>query len=232
MKLFLSQAWQITDEQYKKLELLNKLFQEENKKINLSAIREENQIWEKHFYDSLLAAEFFQNSQKIIDLGSGGGFPLLILAIIFPEKNFFGLESVGKKCLAMEKFAKKLKLKNVKIICDRAENIGQDKNFREQFDTVTARAFTAHNSLLELALPLLKIGGKIISFRGPNHTEDEIKITQKMGAKIKKMSKKNLPSGDKREFWIIEKTKKTEKKFPRKIGIPQKKPLKLSDFRP
>lgn len=228
MHTFLSGAYPVSNQQFEKLNQLFELFQAENQKINLSAIREEKAVWEKHFYDSLLAAEFLQNANKIIDLGSGGGFPLLVLAIIFPEKTFFGTESVGKKVQAMEKFSKELGLKNVQILNQRIEEIGQKPKYREQFDAIIARAFAPHPVLLEMALPLLKINGEIISFRGPNFDEEDKLLPAPMGAKIEKIVHKKLPAGDERSFWIIKKTKKTSKHFPRAVGIPNKKPLSLT----
>ena len=120
----------ISDEKWNKFNELFRLFVAKNKEINLSAIRTEQEIWEKHFLDSFLGFEFLSNSKDIIDLGSGGGFPLLPLAILFPEKNFFGVESVGKKCNALEEFISVLGLKNVNILnhSKRASEVFRAKN--------------------------------------------------------------------------------------------------------
>ena len=222
---FFQEAYSVSQKHCQIFEQLFSLFQEENKKINLSSLKIEKEIWEKHFYDSLLAAEFLEKENKILDLGSGGGFPLLPLAIIFPQKTFFSIESVQKKCRVLEKFCQILKLKNVHILAQRAEQLAFKKDLREQFDCVTARAFAPFSPLLEIALPFLKIKGKLISFRSSKKIGHEKKLIDFFEAKLSKIVFKKLPRGDKRELWIIEKQKVSPVKFPRKSGIPQKRPF-------
>jgi len=229
-KSFFCSAYTISDDQFAKFNHLLGLFDEKNKQMNLSAIREENDIWDKHFFDSLLAAEFLKNAKNILDLGTGGGFPILPLAIIFPDKKFCGVESVQKKCVAVEGFVKDLNMHNVKMFCDRAEDLAHRKDLRENFDIVTARAFAKFPVLLEIGLPFLKVGGFLLAFRGSDNDKDDFVLTEKLGGKVINVAKRNLQNGDDRQIWIIEKVKISDKKYPRKVGMPKKQPLGLKDF--
>jgi len=208
-----------SEEKVQKLRKIVANFLLENQKINLSAIREEKAIWEKHVFDSLQAVEILakSNSKKILDIGTGGGFPGLVLAAIFPEKSFFLLDSVKKKIDAVQKIAEKSMIKNVNFLVSRAENIAWDKKFREKFDFVVSRAAAIFPIILELGLPFLKIDGEFLVFRGPNNLESEKKLSEKFGGKLEKIKKYSLPSGENREIWKIRKIK-TNSIFPRKFS--------------
>lgn len=227
---FFAPAYQVSADEFALFGRLLALFQEENDKINLSAIRTEREIWKKHFFDSLLAADALKKAEKIIDLGSGGGFPLLPLAIIFPKKTFYAVESVNKKAVAIKKFASELGLSNVHVLVKRAEELAQNRVYREQFDALTARAFAPFPVLMEIGLPFLRVGGTLIAFRGPQQTEEDLLLPVLLGGRMEKIEKKTLPQGDERALWLIEKVAPSEARFPRKTGVPNKKPLTPADF--
>lgn len=217
-------------EQFEKL--LN-LYQDWNSKINLSSIKTEEEIIIKHFYDSLLITQldvFKKPNLKIADLGTGGGFPLLPLAIVYPENDFLGVDSVQKKIKVIENIAHELKLTNIHTNFERVETLGQNKNYRQKFDIVLTRAFAKWNTLLELALPLVKAGGQLIAYQGPQiieEIEESEKIIEMLGGKIQGLSHFELPEEmGERVFVIIEKIQQTPHEYPRIIGIPKKNPLK------
>jgi 16S rRNA (guanine527-N7)-methyltransferase len=214
----------------KKMQAFLELFKERNKIINLSAIRDEQGIVEKHFFDSLLGLEFIKNKKRVIDLGSGGGFPVIALAICFPDAEFFAVESVGKKADSLRYFCKELGMNNLIVLCDRAETIAHDKKYRETFDALTARAFAHFPVLLEIGLPLLSINGEIVAYRGPNNAEEEERLAEFLGGTSPRIVNKSLPNGDSREFWLISKVKKCSAEYPRSIGVPKKNPLNLASL--
>jgi 16S rRNA (guanine527-N7)-methyltransferase len=221
----------INSEQERKLMQLVSLFKSWNKKINLSSFNDDESIILKHIVDSLLSVKFeeWKNSKKIIDLGTGGGFPGLPLAIFFPQKKFTLIDSVNKKIEAVNEMVEDLKLKNVETHSERIEKIGQEKMFREKFDVVVERALAKYSTMLEYCLPCVKKNGFLIAYQTPE-IEKEIKLKEKvlqlLGGKI--VSKKifDLPNNaGTREILVIKKIKSTPKKYPRKIGIPKKSSL-------
>lgn len=232
-KMLKSLDFELSEKQTQQFQKLLKLYQDWNAKINLSAIKDEEGIIIKHFYDSLLVSKlniFSEDNQKIADLGTGGGFPLLPLAIMYPENEFLGVDSVQKKIKVIETIAKELGLKNIQTNSERVETVGQSKKYREQFDIVLTRAFAKWHTLLELSLPLVKTGGKLVAYQGPQileELEESEKVIEKLGGKIEKLSHFELPEDmGERVFVEIIKIKKTPKEFPRAIGVPKKNPLK------
>lgn len=207
---------------------LVQLFLEWNAKINLSAIRDEAGVREKHIVDSLLATEFVNFEYKrVLDIGAGGGFPTLPLAIACPTAEITALDSVGKKMKVVQAMADELGLDNVKTIHGRIEDYGQNAKYREKFDIVTARALAPWPVLLEYALPFVRIGGVFVAYQGPQIRED-LKtykhLEQKLGGKILKMHETAL-SGAERLIVVVKKIKPTAKRFPRENGLPRQKPL-------
>lgn len=205
------------------------LFLEWNGKINLSAIRDEAGVREKHIQDSLLATEFIDfSNQKILDLGAGGGWPTLPLAIEHPTAQFTALDSVGKKMKAVAAMADELGLKNVQTIHGRIEDFGQDRAHREQYDIVTARALAPWPVLLEYALPFVKVGGRFVAYQGPQIREDLATfkgLEAQLGGSITAVHETALGEAE-RLFVVLEKVKPTPKKFPRLNGVPRQEPLK------
>ncbi len=214
-------------EHAEQFEKLWEIFSDWNSKINLSAIREKEEVFEKHFKDSLLITEFFDlNDKKILDIGVGGGFPTLPLAIV-TNSQFTCLDSVGKKMKAVADMAQQLGLKNVKTIHGRFEDFAQTRNYREQYDIVTARAVAPWNVLLEYALPFVKLGGSFIAYQGPAIVDDLINfngLEKKLGGQIVRKGKTIL--GDSERYFIeVEKVKPTPKQYPRENGVPRMDPL-------
>lgn len=199
-----------------------------NEKINLTAIIEPKEIILKHFIDSLTIEKYIKNTDKMIDVGTGAGFPGIPISISKENQNITLLDSLNKRILFLDEIIKKLQLKNIKTIHSRVEEIGKNKNEREKYDIATSRAVAPLNILLEYLLPLVKIGGKCICMKGSNIEEIEnannaLKI---LGGEIEKIEKINLPDSDmERNIIIVKKVKNTPEKYPRKAGIPTKEPL-------
>ncbi len=218
----------LDQKKFKTLSNFVAIFLEKNSQINLSAIRDENGIWEKHIYDSLAGAKYIAEIQprKILDMGTGGGFPTLPLAICFPEKQFFSVDSVQKKLIAVQEFTKILALGNVEILWGRAEELARNKKFREKFPLVVTRAFAKFSPLLEMTMPFLKKKGILLAYRGPENDlmNDEILIDH-FGGMLEEKFCYTLPSGEKREIWKIIKLEEIDPKYPRKKGIPKKEPI-------
>lgn len=221
----------MNEQQKDALKKLVTLFKEWNEKINLSSFNDEKTINIKHCADSLLPinAKEFQNAKTILDLGTGGGFPGIPLAIMFPKKSFTLVDSVQKKIEAVKDMAQSLNLKNVKTISERIEIMGQDKKYREQFDMVTARALAKFPTMLEYCLPCVKIGGTLVAYQGQEiyeYLKDSRKIITLLGGKLKRTEEYELPEKQgKRLVVFILKISSTPKQYPRAIGIPKKSPL-------
>jgi len=199
-----------------------------NKKVNLTAITEDKEIITKHFLDSLLLQKAFTFlRESVIDIGTGAGFPGLPLKIISPDIKLTLLESTKKKTEFLIHLKTMLNLPDIDVIPARAEDIGREK--RECFDVSVSRAVAPLNVLAEYALPLIKMGGKFLALK-EEKTDDEIENSKNalhlLGGALIKIIKANLPGTDIiRSIVIIEKASKTPDKFPRRPGMPKKRPL-------
>ena len=205
------------------------LIVEWNKKINLTAITNREDIIIKHFIDSLSISKYINNNLKVIDIGTGAGFPGIPLKIYNPSLNITLLDSLNKRIKFLDTVIEELKLNNIRAIHGRAEEIARNDNYREKYDIVTSRAVSKLNTLVEYMLPFAKENGICICMKGPNiyeeldEAERAIKI---LGGKVEKVEEFFLPKTDiKRSVIIIRKIKKTNEKYPRNAGIPIKKPL-------
>jgi len=200
---------------------------EKNSQINLSAIRDKEWIIEKHFIDSIMLNVFVELEWKVADMWTGGGFPLIPLAITNKWVEFTWIDSVWKKLKAIDDFSEQLGLENVKTLNGRAEEIGQNLEYREQFDFVTSRATAYFPTLLEYVIPLLKVGGIFAAYKLDD--KEELKSAKKalsrLWAKILKV-KNYVLADQKRTIVLIEKVTKTHIKYPRKIGVPLGSPIK------
>jgi 16S rRNA (guanine527-N7)-methyltransferase len=202
-----------------------------NEKINLTAITDREEVYLKHFYDSITAAFYydFQAPLKICDVGAGAGFPSLPIKIVYPELEVTIVDSLNKRINFLQYLAEQLGLEKVSFYHDRAETFGRKKDFREQFDVVTARAVARMSVLSELCLPLVKIGGTMIAMKGPQFKEEEKeanKAIQILGGKWREIHTFSLPiENSERNIAIIDKIKKTPKTYPRKPGTPSKNPI-------
>ena len=197
---------------------------EVNQHMNLTAIDEPDQIREKHFWDCLAIDELIDENSKIADIGSGAGFPGLCLAIVRPDCHFDLIEPTLKRCVFLEDMVKLLKLENVKVLNKRAEEM----NLRERYDVCTSRAVAKLSVLLELSVPLLKVGGKMIAMKGPS-AEDEI-IEARIALNLLNCDKGvihdvNLPSAGLRKNCVFTKLNTTASKYPRSYAQIKKKAL-------
>lgn len=213
---------------------LTKAFLNENANINLSALRTEDACWHGNILDSLaladaVAAKKIPAPHMLMDIGTGGGFPLLPLAIVYPEATCIGLDSIGKKMKAIERIADKLKIKNTKCIAERSENIALKPAHREKYDTVTARAVAPLNILLEYTTPFVRIGGHVVLWKSM-HIDEELaaatNAASMLGCILSDQYTYDL-GGDwgTRQLLIYSKQEKTPKMYPRQVGEAKVKPL-------
>ncbi|GAE32294.1 16S rRNA (guanine(527)-N(7))-methyltransferase RsmG [Alkalihalobacillus hemicellulosilyticus] len=225
------QGISISAHQLHQFNLYYKLLVEWNEKMNLTAITEENDVYLKHFYDSVSAAFYysFEDELHLIDVGAGAGFPSIPLKILFPQLNVSIVDSLKKRIGFLEHLVSTLGLQQVSLHHDRAETFGQNKRFRESFDIVTARAVARLSVLSELCLPLIKEGGDFLAMKASGGTielSDAKKGIAILGGEIKGDYSFNLPIEESERHIIhITKVKKTPKKYPRKPGTPNKTPL-------
>ncbi len=219
----------------KKMEQFHKyllLLQEWNGKVNLTAITEENEVYLKHFYDSLTLANYIElegKSLTLCDVGSGAGFPSIPLKILFPELEITIVDSLKKRINFLELLVKELGLTNVHLHHARAEDFGQEREFRSAFDIVTARAVARLSVLSEFCLPITKEEGVFVAMKG-SQGEEELEDAQKaihtLGGKLNRVESFELPEdAGERTIVLIDKVKKTPRKYPRQAGTPNKKPL-------
>lgn len=219
----------IKENEEDKLYIFMKELIETNKYMNLTAITDENEIILKHFIDSIFIKKYIENGERIIDIGTGAGFPGIPLNIVCPENKFTLLDSLNKRIKFIDDVVGKLKLKNIEAIHSRAEDAGKNTKYREKYDIATSRAVSKLNVLLEYMMPFIKIGGRCICLKGPD-IQSELKEAEnaikKLGGKINNVEEYILPNSDnKRTIVIIEKIENTKKQYPRKAGTPLSKPL-------
>lgn len=222
---------EIDDNKIQKFYDYMNLLVEWNKKINLTAITEEKDIILKHFVDSLTVLKYIKENKSIVDVGTGAGFPGIPLAIMNDSLKITLVDSLNKRINFLNEVCSKIKLKNTKAIHSRAEEFGQDNNYRESYDIAISRAVSNLTVLAEYLLPLVKVGGKIICMKGPD-IEEELKQAKSaidiLGGKFERCDNFCLPKSDiSRNIIIIKKIKETPKKYPRKAGTPVKTPLFL-----
>ena len=205
------------------------LLVEENKKYNLTSITDPEEAAEKHFLDSLLLlpdlAEY--EEPQVIDVGSGAGFPGLPLKIFRPELQMTLMDSVGKKTAFINQIIKELGLKGVWTVHARAEE--HALSHREYYDLALSRAVAEMRVLMELTIPLVRVGGKVIISKGPGVQEElkaAVNALQVLGGEVERIREFSLPvSGDQRAVVRIAKTRATPSKYPRRSGMPGKRPL-------
>jgi len=215
----------ITDKQQELFEKYYSLLIEYNKKFNLTAITEREEVINKHFVDSSLSCGKVCG-QTLLDVGSGGGFPAIPLKIMNDNLSVTMLEATGKKCEFLKTVVKELGLTNVTVINGRAEDIAKDERYREKFDCVTARAVARLNTLLEYCMAFVKVGGSFVALKGDvevelTEAENAIKV---LGGRLKESFNYEL-EGAKRALITVEKIKSTDKKYPRGNGKERKNPL-------
>ncbi|MBQ9713915.1 MAG: 16S rRNA (guanine(527)-N(7))-methyltransferase RsmG [Clostridia bacterium] len=210
------------------LEEFRKIMLEYNQKYNLTAILEEKDVYFKHFLDSAAGVDLFKQDANVAEIGSGAGFPSMVLKILRPDLKFSLFESVGKKCEFLRAVVDKFSFQDVHIYNMRAEDAAKDEKFRERYDFVTARAVARMNTLCEYCLPFVKIGGKFIAYKSGDVTEvEEAKNAYKvLGGKLLSVQKYALPENyGERVLAVVEKIKNTPTKYPRGQGKERKNPL-------
>lgn len=210
------------------LNLLGQIFLDRGSDRGVTALKTVEAITEEFLLDSLGGASALPDSGRVIDIGTGGGVPGLVLAIVRPDLDFVLTDSASKKTTWVSELVSELGLTNVQVVTKRLEILGRDPEFRGQFDAVTAKALAGLPVLLEFALPLLQVGGRLLAYKGPA-LADELKEAENpletLGGRVHRCEGYSI--GDK-SFCLCEiiKTTETPARYPRRDGVPQKKPLR------
>ena len=221
----------LTERQKEQYERYFELLVEWNEKINLTAITEKDEVYLKHFYDSIapILQGLIENKPiRLLDIGAGAGFPSLPMKILFPELDVTIIDSLNKRINFLHLLAEELDLRGVHFYHGRAEDFAQDKAFRAQFDLVTARAVARMQVLSELTIPYLKVGGRLLALKAsnaPEELEEAKNALNLLFSKVEDNLQYELPNGDPRYITVVEKKKETPNKYPRKAGMPNKRPL-------
>ena len=229
--LLAEQNINLTDQQKTQFERYFELLVEWNQKINLTAITEKEEVYLKHFYDSIapiLQGLIANQPIKLLDIGAGAGFPSLPMKILYPQLDVTIIDSLNKRINFLQLLAEELNLEGVHFYHGRAEDFAQDKSFRAQFDIVTARAVARMQVLSELTIPYLNVGGKLLALKASNAPEELTEAKNALNllfSKVEDNISYTLPNGDPRYITIVEKKKETPNKYPRKAGMPNKRPL-------
>lgn len=220
----------LTEEQVTRLRELIAEVLRVNQQFNLTSVRDADEAWIKHILDSLqgLGTGLFEGAPRVIDIGAGAGFPGLPLAIARPDLKLTSLEVTRKKADFIAATSVKFGLR-AQVLNERAETVGQDKNYRGKFDVATVRAVGAVAEVCELALPLVHVGGHVVLWRGSRGPE-ELAAAQtavrRLGGTSREVTAYNLPGHDMQYHLItLAKTGPTPREFPRRVGVPKQQPL-------
>jgi 16S rRNA (guanine527-N7)-methyltransferase len=222
---------QLSSRQLNALELYEQELLHWNEQINLTAIREPEQIRIKHFLDSLTCLMVMRDTPRarVVDVGSGAGFPGLPLKIYFPALQLTLVESIGKKADFCRHVIQKLGLEGVQVVQERAETLGQMPEHRQQYDWALARAVAVMNVLVEYLLPLARIGGAALALKGesaPAEAHAAEHATRLLGGHLRKLIPVTLPGVvEDRYLVVIDKVAATPNAYPRRVGVPSKHPL-------
>lgn len=198
-----------------------------NEKVNLTAITEVNEVFTKHFLDSILSIDAIPVNSSVVDVGTGAGFPSLPIKIVRPDIKLTMVDSLNKRVNFLNSLCDKMKIESTNVHA-RVEDFA--KNNREKFDVAVARAVAKLNTLLEYLLPLVKVGGLVIAYKGANLAEEFMEADtalEVLGGKVLKSLRFDLPNGHgERNILIIEKVKPTDKIYPRPQNKPKTNPIK------
>ena len=193
-----------------------------NNKVNITNITEKDDFIEKHYIDSLVIGdlEIFKNSNSVIDVGTGGGFPGVPLAVSYPEKEFTLLDSLNKRLKIIDQVTENFNINNVTTCHGRAEELAQKKEYREKFDLCVSRAVANLTSLSELCIPFVKVGGYFIAYKGPGiyeELEDAEKAIKTLGGEVLEIRDASYGDDDNHKLLIIKKIKKTSENAGPKV---------------
>lgn len=200
-----------------------------NRSVNLTAVTDPDEFIQEHIVDSasLIGLEAYERAKTVCDVGTGAGFPGIVLAVLSPEKQFTLIDSLAKRLKVIEELSEAAGIKNVRLVHARAEDAGRDDTLREQFDLVTARAVARLPVLAELTVPLVRIGGTFAAFKGASYEEeatDAVRAANILGVENITIQDAGV-KGKNHVFAVMKKTRKTPEKYPRKAGDPARKPL-------
>lgn len=224
----------ITDEQLKQLHTYYERMVEVNQVMNLTAITEYNEVCVKHWLDSLSLTKAIlpgelNKSLHVVDVGTGAGFPGVPLKIFFPQWKITLLDSLGKRIRFLEDLTNELGLTDVTCVHGRAEELGRQPEFREQYDLCVSRAVTRMASLTELCLPLVRVGGAMVAYKSADsdaEVDEAVKAIKTIGGTIENREKFTVPCSDYgRSLVVVRKTSATDRKYPRGGGKPMKAPV-------
>ena len=221
----------LTEEQNLKLEKYMEGILSWNEKVNLTNITDPAEFRIKHNADSLMCVDFpeFQSAKNVIDVGTGGGFPGIPLAVYAPDKNFTLLDSLNKRLKIIDELAGSLDISNIKLVHGRAEDIAKTKEHREKYDLCVSRAVSNLATLSEYCLPFIKVGGYLLAYKGPGaeqEAEDAAKALKILGGRLVGIRETTMEEyGLDHRILVIEKVRNTPKTYPRKAGTPLKDPL-------
>ena len=246
-RAFLNNGIVLSEEKHQKFEKFFNFLIQENQKYNLTAIKEENDVYLKHFADSLIGSSFFSEGENVLEVGSGAGFPSIPLKINNENLNFTLIEATSKKCAFLRSAGELLNFNNFNVLCARAEILAKNAAYREKFDKVTARAVSELNELSEFTVPFLKVGGKLVLYKNYSLSEinEAASAIEKLNCEITEIKKYVLKSDEsysvkptaenkenkekkennERAIIIIKKNKSTPEKYPREYKQIIKKPL-------
>jgi 16S rRNA (guanine527-N7)-methyltransferase len=230
---FVEEKW--TEHERRRFHQFYALLVEWNEKMNLTGIVEQNEVYVKHFWDSLMIRDFpewtdcVRREGRVVDVGTGAGFPGIPLAICFPSVQFVLCDSLNKRISFLQHVVEQLELTNVKLVHGRAEDLARLPAYRGQFDVVVSRAVARMNLLLELTAPFAKVGGTILSYKGPSveeEWEDGERAGRELGCELVRVERIELPGNmGTRTVVVGKQVKEIPKRYPRKAGVPQKNPL-------
>lgn len=216
---------ELNDVMIDQLNVYTEYLKEYNENVNLTAITAYEDVLDKHFYDSLLAVQKDLQG-TLVDVGTGAGFPGVVLKIVYPELKVLLIEPIGKRCIFLNSLIEKLGLKDIEVINARGEDFSLEH--REQYDYVTARAVSNLNNLIEVCGAMVKENGYFICMRGKDGRQeitDAEKAIETMGFEVESTVDEQLFNNDKRVIAYFKKVKPTPLKYPRKYNIIKKNPL-------
>lgn len=225
IKLFEKYNLNLTEEKLNKLNIFYSELIFYNNSFNLTAITEENEVFIKHFLDSIFPQFLIEKNSSVIDIGAGAGFPSIPLKIYRPDLSVTMIDSLNKRVNFLNDVIKKLELENISAFHARAEDFA--KTSRESFDYAVVRAVAKIPTLIEYAFPLLKVGGRLLCYKGGD-VEEELKQSENalkiLGGVVERVEKFNL-EGNSRTIVLIKKLEHTPSKYPRSKNLPKLKPL-------